>query len=381
MLHNLTLPTYDHLMDRVVEFQRQFIAFICDANAPTNPLLQDYCKAFKSDGIAQQVEKWMQHSIKTGSRETYHSCLCKLLDYLRRHPEMRQILIDAFDHDIAYFDKLQQGNMLFVFFCTTKTELKRREEIRKLLDPLMIAFYEEQDLFTKGFHPDIAAINKSTFRTMFWETNPLKVCPSCDGPRTDSPYEIDHFFPKAIYPFLSMHRANLVPICIKCNSYEKRAKDPLDQSLPDPFMHSFHPFGKPALKEIKIKVCRDTTSKKCQVKIEEKDGSVSRRIKKLNAIFNLEGRWEDFLKDAIDNLIVIMQGQAERRKVKGVSTEEIVDDALETILDAGNKRIGQEPHYLVRKAYAMYALNDPDEKEMFLEIVRQESGYDGVQKF
>jgi len=112
------------------------------------------------------------------------------------------------------------------------------------------------------------------------------------------------------------------------------------------------------------------------LKIEEKDGSVSKRIKKLNAIFNLESRWEHILKDVMETLLVMMQGQAERKKVDGVSAEEIVKDVLETIMYSENKKIGREPHYLVRKAYAMYALNDRDEKEMFLEIVRQELGND-----
>src|SRR5262249_18731883 len=148
-------------------------------------------------------------------------------------------------------------------------KIKRRQEIRELLDPFMIAFYE--DLFARGFYP-VAAIDKNAFRAMFWAINPLKVCPACDGPRIDSLYEIDHFLPKTLYPFLSMHPTNLVPICAKCNSSsEKGRKDPLDHRLQDPLMFTFHPFEKPALKEIKIKVYRDATSKECQIRIEEED--------------------------------------------------------------------------------------------------------------
>src|SRR5205823_5747827 len=49
-----------------------------------------------------------------------------------------------------------------------------------------------------------------------------RVCPGCDGcppavadgiPSAD----IDHFFPKARYPFLALHVLNLTPYCKTCN--------------------------------------------------------------------------------------------------------------------------------------------------------------------
>lgn len=370
MLHNLMLPTYNQLMDRVVQFQKEFIAFICDAHTPPKPGLQDYSQAFQSDEIARWIESWMPRKMN-GSNESYYQHLCKLLDYLRLHPDLRQNLSDAFDHDIAYFDALKRNNTCFIFFCMTQAKLKRRQEIRKLLDPFMIAFYE--DLFTRGFSP-VAAIDKKAFRDMFWAANPLTVCPACDGPRVDSPYEIDHFLPKALYPFLSMHPTNLIPICPQCNRREKGMKDPLDHMLQDPLMYTFHPFEKPALKEIKIRVYRDTVARECHVKIEEKDGSVSKRIKQLNALFGLERRWKDVLKEAIDTLIFTMQGQAGRKNASGISAEDIVYEVLQTILDGEDKKIGREPNYLVRRCYAYYAINDQDEKEIFLDMIWQALG-------
>jgi len=37
---------------------------------------------------------------------------------------------------------------------------------------------------------------------------------------------VDHYFPKALYPFLACHPLNLVPICTTCNSSYKGSKDP-----------------------------------------------------------------------------------------------------------------------------------------------------------
>lgn len=61
----------------------------------------------------------------------------------------------------------------------------------------------------------------------------MYVCASCDeariGTRTKGRLrtDIDHFFPKSVYPHLSVHPYNLVPICHSCNSYTKGTVDPL----------------------------------------------------------------------------------------------------------------------------------------------------------
>lgn len=64
----------------------------------------------------------------------------------------------------------------------------------------------------------------------------LYVCAICDGSAFKTKTEsktytsIEHFFPKSIYPHLSCHPRNLIPICSFCNSYIKTDKDPLDLS-------------------------------------------------------------------------------------------------------------------------------------------------------
>lgn len=66
------------------------------------------------------------------------------------------------------------------------------------------------------------------------ENQGLFVCSVCDEARVGTRHkgrvhaDIDHFFPKAVYPHLSIHPFNLVPICHACNSALKRALDPLE---------------------------------------------------------------------------------------------------------------------------------------------------------
>lgn len=66
------------------------------------------------------------------------------------------------------------------------------------------------------------------------ENDGLYVCSVCDEARVGTRYkgrihtDIDHFFPKKVYPHLSIHPYNLIPICHSCNSALKGALDPLD---------------------------------------------------------------------------------------------------------------------------------------------------------
>jgi hypothetical protein len=61
----------------------------------------------------------------------------------------------------------------------------------------------------------------------------LYVCVMCDGSAYKTETEkqvhtsIEHFFPRSIYPHLSCHPFNLIPICSACNSYIKGPADPL----------------------------------------------------------------------------------------------------------------------------------------------------------
>ncbi len=62
----------------------------------------------------------------------------------------------------------------------------------------------------KSLYEFYLAIRKST-----------EICPFCNFPtRTIS--QVDHFFPKAIFPSLSITVDNLVPICRDCNSKQNK---------------------------------------------------------------------------------------------------------------------------------------------------------------
>ena len=99
--------------------------------------------------------------------------------------------------------------------------------------------YEFYDLWKYGFpdcifsHPRIK-YTRQDFVREFEKRNPgLFICAVCDGAAYSTKTakriytSVDHFFPRSIYPHLSCHPLNLIPICSNCNSYIKRDVDPL----------------------------------------------------------------------------------------------------------------------------------------------------------
>lgn len=78
------------------------------------------------------------------------------------------------------------------------------------------------------------SFTRKIFLDTFFDTNSgLCICPICDMTplrtmvRESFYVDIDHFFPKSLYPHLAIHPYNLIPICHVCNSGAKKALDPL----------------------------------------------------------------------------------------------------------------------------------------------------------
>ncbi|MGK7932592.1 MAG: hypothetical protein AB4041_14330 [Microcystaceae cyanobacterium] len=92
----------------------------------------------------------------------------------------------------------------------------------------LINFYEEYlDSLPKSFFGEsqINKITKGSIRDSFDKVNTtLEVCPTCDFEAIRD--EVDHYLPKSIYPHLSCHPYNLMPICGACN--DKQIKGNID---------------------------------------------------------------------------------------------------------------------------------------------------------
>ncbi len=106
--------------------------------------------------------------------------------------------------------------------------------INPILKDIFINFYEKK-------WDDIKTYDRYTFVTK----HNLKTCPYCNmgyilisqrdkNKRNGLRPEIDHFFPKSVYPYLAMSFYNLIPCCMVCN-HTKKTKDTFKDNLLSPY--------------------------------------------------------------------------------------------------------------------------------------------------
>lgn len=82
------------------------------------------------------------------------------------------------------------------------------------------------------------------YKTLNGENN-FKYCPCCglidfedEAPENEVREAYDHYLPKSEYPLFSVCFKNLVPLCYKCNSERKKAKNPLEK-----IRKAYYPFS------------------------------------------------------------------------------------------------------------------------------------------
>jgi len=107
-----------------------------------------------------------------------------------------------------------------------------KEPKKKPANDTAITIKDEKNKFTKKFIKVYELIRKH-FGAKLQEENELYICPYCEKNYINIVYiddktlrpDLDHFYPKALYPFLGCSIENLIPSCQVCNSRLKRDND------------------------------------------------------------------------------------------------------------------------------------------------------------
>ncbi|MEM7104863.1 MAG: hypothetical protein AAF502_17130 [Bacteroidota bacterium] len=168
------------------------------------------------------------------------------------------------------------------------------EVIEKEIKPLLVWCYET--LLDKGK----VAGDKMDYYGELIEENEFDYCPCCgyipfEGPESICREAYDHYLPKSEYPFASINFQNLVPLCYKCNSDRKKAKDPIENDR-----QAFYPFskGKHSL-EINSDLTLDidlATKKLTFADLEIKFDGDTARIETWDWLFAVSDRYKDRIK-------------------------------------------------------------------------------------
>jgi hypothetical protein len=370
MLHKINIPKCSNNMKNIVEFQYHILRFACNLSCLSD--LEEDSLVAEFDYYGKWLYKKLWKKEEGGRRIKTEFCeeLIALNDYIRTHPDKKSIILDAFSHDIEFSTHLDDPTFKFNYV------IMLDDLTRDAMKPLMIAFYEFLDSgFTLYLNGNQFKINRDTLIASFYESNPkLEVCPACDGSRPDKVNnkiyaDADHFLPKSKYPFLSIHPANIVPLCLDCNRLFKLNFDPIDDHNDAPLVNSFHPYCKCAIEYVDIKVVISDTGVK-RIVIKDKDGMPSRRVNNLNNTFKLEQRWQDRLRQSVDSIIDELRGAARRInrcRVDQIKSEDLKIE-LEDMLMNRARLIGQRQNYVLHKSYLDYALEDANEFESLLEL-------------
>lgn len=410
MLHRINLPDCEVELNAVLQFQRKVLALACEPQLQIPLDESELCRI-----LGDEHGKWFWPKLwirkkKDGTlrKSELHKGIETLAKYVAKSRDpagMQQKILDAFDHDIYFHEHITDHDFRF-FYLETLTE-----RTRKAIRPLMESFYTHL-LAKSGFptciHGHQDAISRDAFLKLFWQNNlTVKVCPACDAPQSDQfgvlpdedaeagddPFkafdDADHFLPKSKYPFLSVHRHNLVPLCLSCNRTFKgeydpievldetqiakllKTRDPLDSPDAISLINSFHPYQDPAIEHIEVIIGRNGEGVRL-IDILDEDQAQTYRVVSFKRVLRLHKRWPKRLKDEVSSLQESIKGEGRRNRRKGqvASEDEFRKDLCDMFQDYQD-RIGKEPWCVLIRNYLRFALTDKDE---FQELYAQSCG-------
>lgn len=173
------------------------------------------------------------------------------------------------------------------------------------------------------------------------------VCGYCDGPLGEVGSQLeandcDHFFPKARWPHLAIHPANLFSACKGCNSTWKGAATPIGEADAAGLNGSYHPMLRPGRAAIFVTATVSPASAR-QLNVSITDPAVPRRAETLVATLDLESRWTNSVNEKIDQGVSILVAKTARDRGRGwVADEAAVLQVIEDDIAWSTAQIGRE---------------------------------------
>ena len=188
-----------------------------------------------------------------------------------------------------------------------KLLILKPDEIINLINSTPISFSDAdkkimEDLY-KNFRSSISSKN-------LLEKINLNVCPYCNRnfifnfnkkDSKEATAQLDHFFDKSTYPYLSISLYNLVPSCSTCNQ-RKSKKD--SKEIFYPYKESFNQNAKFVYGGIKTNLDKQNIDffDEKRIKLDIKHISEETKVKNHNEVFNIKNLYENH-KDIVKELL------------------------------------------------------------------------------
>lgn len=150
------------------------------------------------------------------------------------------------ESNISGFSNLNKQNLITHILNNEQAVIIESDSYQSLKKKILFINCELDEIFEDFYSKEWDKIENYD-RYKFVYKHGLKTCPYCNRSyifilkNGKVRPEIDHFFPKSIYPYLAMSFYNLIPSCQTCN-HTKKAKDSYKDNLKSPYEISSNDF-------------------------------------------------------------------------------------------------------------------------------------------
>lgn len=338
----------------VGKLQYDLLAAVCKPGTKRSHVTESWCLGLRSDIDATWLRSFLSRKDKLPTIGK------SLLEHLRTIADanvaLKQQIIDQFTYNQEFAE---------AFDCSAPKAHPLRP-VNVLGDPALIravrgfftVFYDPE--FYKGFPvPTVPSgrFSRDFFVTQFKKSNlSIGVCVLCDGDLGDP--DLDHFYAKKIYPGLSCHQANLVPICKTCNGRNRKGeKAPLDDGVHDPMENWFHPYWRCAAGCYGVEF--EIRDNELWPVLRSADALTQRRLDNLDALIDLGDRWKGNLNHIVRSLVKKLKQRDPAR----------YQDCLIDWAQSAHCEIGELPRAILNEACYRSAANG---NKMLLDEIRVE---------
>lgn len=357
MLHKINFPeTCRPLFEWIVELQRQLITRLCqEPVGDVDEIDEDWLFEKVSQNLEVDQE-WFGHFCNwTHKKQTFLDRARSIAGF---SDEVKARLLADFENDQTFEDLFDPD----VHEAHNLAGLTPLKALNPLATEIIHHFFE--GFYSTAFYPSygykiyinghLISFDRTEFVQEFSDANPdVCVCPMCDGDLGDA--KVDHFYPKATYPYLSCHPMNLVPICDTCNgSGGKGQTPPLSLTATANCRQTddwFHPYFRSAHGTYTIRFERKKEGTTPVLASEEEQTQT--RLDKMSNLLKLNNRWRGAL--SRKTRIAQKHIQHARKELERPLTEAELCDKLTEWGESAEDEVGYESFALIKAAYFQQA--------------------------
>ena len=367
MLYPIRLPKAKRHLEWIVKLQHTLIKAVCSKDVSPNEINRTWLIKVLPDVSMSWVVKFSNWKFKN------KTVLENLASIASLDQNVKTNLLADFEHDLRIhriYTSYTDPHALYGL-----RALDSDSEAKAAVKELLERFYTSNIYKSKGYKitkssGQVMTFNKDTYLGGFGKGTPvdsnsfaganasLYVCPFCDGEYEQM--ELDHYFRKALFPGLSCHPLNLIPICGTCNSGEhKGRKDVFSAEGADAFADWLHPYLRSAAGKFTIQIGFSDNRLTPKLAAKNDSSQVQRQLDNHASLINLDTRWQNFLERKVR--ITQKKIHGFRRELGRPPTEtELLDKIIEWKKVSLVER-GIESHSMLETAYLREAqCKNPD---------------------